>query len=45
MNWVLPTIVLFGAMVMGLSMIPSIFRDFMVEVKDAFSTEERTDAE
>ena len=45
MDWVLPTIVLFGALVMGLSMIPSIISDFIKEVKDAFSTEERVDAE
>ena len=43
MDMTIPSIVLFGAMVMGLSMIPSIFRDFIDEVKKAFAKEERTD--
>ncbi len=40
MNWIIPSIVLFTAMVLGLSMIPSIFREFWECAKDAFSKEE-----
>ncbi len=43
MDMTIPAIVLFGAMGLGLAMTPSIFRDFIDEVKDAFSKEERTD--
>jgi hypothetical protein len=39
MNWVIPTIVLFSAMLMGLSFIPMTIRDIKREVKDAFGKE------
>lgn len=39
MSWIIPSIVLFGAMVMGLSFIPMIVEDIKREVKDAFSKE------
>ena len=40
MNWIIPSIILFTAMGIGLSMIPSIARDFIEEIKDAFSKEQ-----
>lgn len=36
MNWIIPAIVLFSAMGLGLAMIPSIWRDFIECVKEAF---------
>jgi hypothetical protein len=39
MNWLIPSFVLFTAMFIGLSMIPSIARDFIQEIKDAFGKE------
>jgi hypothetical protein len=36
----IPSIILFSAMVLGLAMTPSIFREFWECAKDAFSKEE-----
>jgi hypothetical protein len=43
MDMTIPSIVLFGAMLIGLSFIPMTIRDIKREIKDAFGKEERTD--
>lgn len=40
MDMTIPSIILFSAMLLGLAMTPSIFREFWECAKDAFSEEE-----
>ena len=39
MNWLVPSFVLFAAMLMGLSFLPMTIEDIKREVKDAFGKE------